>query len=509
MRRAERLFQLIQILRSTRQPVTARVVAEELEVSIRTVYRDVADLIGQRVPIRGEAGIGYVLDDGFDLPPLMLTTDEVEAAVLGAQWVAGRGDVALQRGARDLIAKLTAVMPPELRMVALESSVLSPPPHRQATDALDMLQLRQAIREHKKLAIKYGDEEGRMSERKIWPIAVVYYDAVRLPLPLVAGAVLSGAYFGDKMSPLSDTTNLAPAMVGTDLYTHIRHMMYTTGVTFALTLVIEVVIGLGYGADAGDLARIEQIMATLDQTFTISPILFIPPLLVLAVSFRRMPAIPGIAIGALAGAVFAVVLQGADYQQLVTAAFSGYAAETGLADVDSLLTRGGLESMFYTLSLIIVAMMFGGVMERTGQLRVVADRVLAMANSTGSLVLSTVLTAIGANLLLCDQYMAIVVSGRMYAEAYRERDLHPKNLSRAVEDSATVTANLVPWNSGGAYQAATLGVATLAYLPFNFFCWLSPIVTVLFAMFGITMHKRSREGQKPIPTGAPAATEAD
>jgi NhaC family Na+:H+ antiporter len=229
----------------------------------------------------------------------------------------------------------------------------------------------------------------------------------------------------------------------------------------------------------------------------------------MAVSFRRMPAIPGIAIGALAGAVFAVLLQGAGYEQIVSAAFSGYTADTGLEDVDSLLTRGGLESMFYTLSLIIVAMMVGAVMERTGQLRVVANRVLAMANSTGSLVLSTVLTAIGANLLLCDQYMAIVVSGRMYAEAYRERGLHPKNLSRAVEDSATVTANLVPWNSGGAYQAATLGVATIAYLPFNFFCWLSPLVTVLFAVFGITMHKRDQGAEAEEAPAKSAASEAD
>lgn len=308
------------------------------------------------------------------------------------------------------------------------------------------------------------------------------------PLPVVAGAVLSGAYFGDKMSPLSDTTNLAPAMAGTDLFTHIRHMSYTTGVTFALTLVIEIVLGLNYSSESGDLGQINTMLTTLDENFLINPVLVLPPLVVLFVSWRKMPAIPGITVGVLAGALCAIGLQGAGYEDLANAAFGGYVSETGIAEVDSLLSRGGLESMFFTISLIIVAMMFGGVMERTRQLKVIADTVLNYAKSTGSLIASTVLTCIGANLILCDQYMAIVMGARTYAPAFRDRELAPENLSRAVEDSATVTANLVPWNSGGAFQAATLGVATLAYLPFNFFCWMSPIVTIIFGYMGWTIY---------------------
>ncbi|WP_407333541.1 Na+/H+ antiporter NhaC [Enterovibrio sp. 27052020O] len=309
------------------------------------------------------------------------------------------------------------------------------------------------------------------------------------PLPIVAGAVLSGAYFGDKMSPLSDTTNLAPAMAGTDLFTHIKHMSYTTGVTITITLIIETVLGLQYSASGGNIERINTILTTLDNSFFINPVLFLPLLIVLVVSYKKMPAIPGIALGVIAGAICAASLQGADYNAIASVAFGGYSAETGVSDVDSLLSRGGMDSMMYTISLIIVAMMFGGVMERTNQLRVIADKILAAAKSTGSLIVSTVLTAIGANLILCDQYMAIVMTARSYAEAYRERGLAPENLSRAVEDSATVTANLVPWNSGGAYQAATLGVATLAYLPFNFFCVLSPLVTILFGVMGWTIWK--------------------
>ena len=310
-----------------------------------------------------------------------------------------------------------------------------------------------------------------------------------LPLPVVAGAVLSGAYFGDKMSPLSDTTNMAPAMAGTDLYTHIKHMSYTTGVSFGLTIVIEIVLSIVLGAESSDLSQIEEILATLDANFMINPIMLIPPVLVMIVSFKKVPAIPGIAAGALAAILLAFLFQGASYTDVVSVSFSGFKSESGVAAVDELLSRGGLESMLYTISLVIVAMMFGGIMERTGQLRVLAAGILKRAQSTGSLIASTALTGIGANMLLCDQYMAIVMTGRTYAEEYRNRGLHPKNLSRAVEDSATVTANLVPWNSGGAFQTATLGVATLAYLPFNFFCWLSPIVTILFGVFGWTIHR--------------------
>ncbi|WP_028024023.1 Na+/H+ antiporter NhaC [Enterovibrio calviensis] len=313
------------------------------------------------------------------------------------------------------------------------------------------------------------------------------------PLPLVAGAVLSGAYFGDKMSPLSDTTNLAPAMAGTDLFTHIKHMSYTTGVSISITLVIEIMLGLQYSASSSNIERIDTILTTLDSTFFINPVLFLPLLIVLGVSYKKMPAIPGIALGVIAGAICAASLQGADYNAIASVAFGGFTSETGVSDVDSLLSRGGMDSMMYTISLIIVAMMFGGVMERTNQLRVIADKILSAAKSTGSLIVSTVLTAIGANLILCDQYMAIVMTARSYSEAYRERGLAPENLSRAVEDSATVTANLVPWNSGGAYQAATLGVATLAYLPFNFFCWISPIVTIIFGVMGWTIWKTDDE----------------
>jgi NhaC family Na+:H+ antiporter len=308
------------------------------------------------------------------------------------------------------------------------------------------------------------------------------------PLPIVAGAVLSGAYFGDKMSPLSDTTNLAPAMAGTDLYTHIRHMVYTTGVSMLLTLIIEAILSCFYGGGDANLIAVRQIISGLDAQFYISPVLLVPPAIVMLLAYKRIPALPGIVAGIFSAAIMGVVCQGDSLNDILSVSWNGYASNTGTAALDTLLSKGGLESMLYTVSIIICAMMFGGVMEQTNQTRVVVNRILEKVHSTRGLISATIFTAIGANLILCEQYMAIVMTGKMYSQAYRDKGLHAKNLSRALEDSATVTANLVPWNSGGAYMTATLGVPTIAYLPFNFFCWISPIVSLLFGIFNITIE---------------------
>ena len=307
------------------------------------------------------------------------------------------------------------------------------------------------------------------------------------------------------MSPLSDTTNLAPAMAGTDIYTHIRHMTYTSGVAILLTLAIEVVLGLFLGGGEEDLARVQEILATLDRDFTIGPWHLIPPLLVIVCAYKKAPAIPGLVAGVASAVILGLIFEGATYPKLLDVAYSGYASNTGIEAVDSLLSKGGFTAMLYAISIVICAMMFGGIMEATNQLKVIVDRILRMATSSASLITSTVLTCLGANLVLCDQYMAIVMGGRMYAQAYRERGLHAKNLSRAVEDSATVTANLVPWNSGGVYQAATLGVATLAYLPFAFFCWLSPLVTLVFGWTGWTIHPLDETAAGEAEAGAAPA----
>ena len=317
------------------------------------------------------------------------------------------------------------------------------------------------------------------------------------PLPIVAGAVLSGAYFGDKMSPLSDTTNMAPGMVGTDLYTHIKHMVYTTGVSYGITLAIEIVLSFFYGGGQANLESVEQILSGIDAQFNVNPLLLIPPAIVMVLAFKKIPAVPGIVIGILTAGILGVIFQGNDFGGLLSSAYGGYTSNTGVEAVDNLLTKGGLSAMMYTVSLVVCAMMFGGIMEKTNQLRVVVNVILKKAQSTGSLITATILTAIGSNLILCDQYMSIVMTSKMYAQSYKDKGLHPKNLSRAVEDSATVTANLVPWNSGGAYMTATLGVPTIAYLPFNFFCWISPIVSAIYGWLNITIDPMDEEVEVP------------
>ena len=316
-----------------------------------------------------------------------------------------------------------------------------------------------------------------------------------VPLPLVAGAIVSGAYLGDKMSPLSDTTNLAPAVAGTDLFTHVRHMTYTTGPSFALALIVYLALGLQYGHAEPNLASIEAIRSALESRFVIHPVLLIPPVLVIAMVAFRWPALPALLGGVVVGGAFGLVVQRDGVAEVLAAAYSGFRSNTGHPGVDALLSRGGMEGMFSTLALILCALAFGGVMERTGMLQAIARSVLRIAHSTGRLVLATILTCLTMNVVAPDQYLSIVVPGRMYREAYRERGLHLKNLSRALEDAGTLSSPLVPWNTCGAFMAATLGVSPLAYLPFAFLNLFNPVVSVIYGFTGWTMHR---------PEGPPA-----
>ncbi len=313
-----------------------------------------------------------------------------------------------------------------------------------------------------------------------------------------AGAVISGAYFGDKMSPLSDTTNLAPAAAGSELFAHIRHMVWTTGPSFALALLLFVLFALGH--NDSDAAGFDQLSQALAVQFNPGLHLLIPLVVVLVLAIRRVPAFPSIAIGALVGGLCAVLFQpdstaalGASdgrshgmalFAGAWKALFGGYSGASGSEAVDELLNRGGMASMLNTIWLILCAMAFGAVMERTGLLERIIRSVLAAAKSTGSLIVATLATAVGTNVVAADQYLAIVLPGRIYKPEYERRGLAPENLSRALEDAGTLTSPLVPWNTCGAYMAATLGVATLDYLPYAFFNLLNPIVAGILAYAG-------------------------
>ncbi len=326
--------------------------------------------------------------------------------------------------------------------------------------------------------------------------------ALDVSLTIAAGAVISGSYFGDKLSPLSDTTNLAPAMTGTDLFTHIRHLLWTTIPALVIACILFLILGWDVEAEGGDL---QPFMDSLSGQFDMGWHLMIPPAIVLFMVAKRVPALPALLAGALIGGVFAVVFQQDAVLRFVDSPelarpvallkgfwlslFDGFSSDTGNERLDDLLTRGGMSSMLTTVWLILTAMIFGSVMETTGKLSRIAATILASVQSTGSLIFATIVTAIGTNIVASDQYISIVLPGRMFRAEFAKRKLHPKNLSRCLEDAGTMTSSLVPWNTGGAYMAGTLGVPTLAYLPFCFINLLSPVISAIYGFTGFTIEK--------------------
>jgi NhaC family Na+:H+ antiporter len=343
---------------------------------------------------------------------------------------------------------------------------------------------------------------------------------MELSAPITAGAVISGAYFGDKMSPLSDTTNLAPAMVGVDLFVHIRHMTWTTGPSFLIALVLFFFIGWNSETVQAPVDSIESARNILSNNYTIAWPTVLPLALLLALAMRKVSALPTIAIGALAGCVVALIWQpgllqsfgspdgalgswAASIKGLFMALADGFQIETGDASLDELLSRGGMSSMLNTIWLIMSAMCFGGVMEHTGLLQRIVDALLKGVHGTGSLITTTVLTAIGMNIIAADQYIAIVLPGRMYRAEFARRGLAPQNLSRTLEDAGTMTSALVPWNTCGAFMAATLGVPTLAYAPYAFVNLLNPVIAIIYGLtnFKIVPLEKPQDSE-PLATQA-------
>ncbi|MCP4676402.1 MAG: Na+/H+ antiporter NhaC [Deltaproteobacteria bacterium] len=312
-------------------------------------------------------------------------------------------------------------------------------------------------------------------------------EGLGIPRPMVAGAIISGAYFGDKMSPLSDTTNLAPAMAGADLFDHVRHMIYTTGPSLIISLVAFSLLGMGRGGDI-DTASVNAIRVAIESGYLVHPLLLLGPVLVIAMVVLRVPALPALIAGAFLGGIIAFTVQGATFGEILNAAYTGITSETGNKLVDGLLSRGGLSSMFSTVVLIICALSFGGAMECSRMLEAIALAVLKLARGVGGLVAATLATCVGMNLLASDQYLAIVVPGRMYKEAYKLKGLAPKNLSRALEDSGTLTSALIPWNTCGAFMIATLGLAPWTYVPYCFLNLLTPVISAIYGFTGLTMR---------------------
>ena len=319
---------------------------------------------------------------------------------------------------------------------------------------------------------------------------------------IVAGAIISGAYFGDKMSPMSDTTNLAPAMSGTNLFTHIKYMMYTTIPTFIITIFIFFIIGDSHVIIEKN--NIENLLSTLNNKFNINLYLFLVPLIVIFLVIRKTPAIPALLSGILLASIFAVIFQeeiikdlskshvlnfNSYYIAIINSMSREISITTNNDTINSLLISGGMAGMLNTIWLIICGMTFGGIMEKTKLLQILATPIIRNIKSTGSLVSTTAGTCIFFNITTSDQYLSIIVPGRMFINTYKEKGLAPENLSRTLEDSGTVTSVLIPWNTCGATQSAVLGVSTFAYIPYCFFNIISPFMTILYAYLGIKIKK--------------------
>lgn len=331
-------------------------------------------------------------------------------------------------------------------------------------------------------------------------------ETLGIPLGMVAGAVLSGAYFGDKMSPLSDTTNLAPAMAGGELFSHIRYMAITTVPTITITLIIFII--LGFTIEPIGTADTTELLKSMSEKFYISPVLFLVPGVVILLIIRKTKPLIALLIGVLLGAVFAIIFQsnivaevsGADefsfeaaYKGVMNSITVSTAIETSNEKLNSLFSSGGMSGMLGTIWLIICAMVFGGIMDAIGALARISRSLLNMAQSTFSLFASTVVSCLALNVTASDQYLAIVVPGKMFKKAYEERGLAPENLSRTLEDSGTVTSVLVPWNTCGAYQSGVLGVSVADYFVYAIFNYLSPFMTLLFAAFHIKIKELSKD----------------
>lgn len=312
---------------------------------------------------------------------------------------------------------------------------------------------------------------------------------------MIAGAVISGAYFGDKMSPLSDTTNLAPAMAGTDLFTHIKYMTFTTVPSIVITLLVFTFLSLNMEVTGS--ADIDNLLVSIDSTFNISPTLFIVPGLVIVLILLKTKPIIALGSGVLMAAVFAFIFQrevldslgGSKIGAILKSIYTDTAIVTENEQLNDLFTAGGIMGMLWTILLIISAMIFGGIMDGVGFLSKITSVLLKRSKSIFGLFASTVLSCLGLNAIASDQYLAIVIPGKMFKDAYKEKGLAPENLSRTLEDSGTVTSVLIPWNTCGAYQSGVLGVGVAEYFLFAIFNWISPIVTLLFAYFMIKIRR--------------------
>ena len=322
--------------------------------------------------------------------------------------------------------------------------------------------------------------------------------AMGIPTAVTAGCVVSGAYFGDKMSPFSDTTNLAPAVSGTTLFAHIRHMMYTTVVSFIIAGILYFIINFKFVSNAKSSHDILAVSEAIYNNFTISPLLLLPILLLLLMIYFKIPAIPGLIFSVILGVFCAFVVQGFSVVEIGKYLSYGYTMKSGNAMLDKLLTNGGLQNMMWTVSLILCSLTFGGIMHQSGMLETIAENILKIAKKDSGLICATGFTAVIINLICGEQYLSILITGKMYNAEYKKRDLAPQNLSRTLEDFGTISSPLIPWTTCAFAISSYLSVPTLSYMPYAFFNLINPLVAIAFAITGFSIKKRSEVAKEDL-----------
>ena len=310
---------------------------------------------------------------------------------------------------------------------------------------------------------------------------------------LSAGAIISGAYFGDKLSPISDTTTLASGISNVNLFDHIKHMLYTTIPSFTVSLIIYFFISWNYNIKAFDPTYVESILSGISQNFHISPILLIPVILVIILIILKVPAVGTLLISAIVAGIMGIIFQGSSLSEVFSAAHYGFSSETGIEIIDKLLSGGGLNSMLNSISLFVIALGLAGIMESSGMISSLNNKIIKLAKGTFGLIAATGLTVISSLLITGDQYLGIILPGKIYVKEYLRRGISLKNLSRTLEDFGTAMSSLIPWGACGVFMSSTLGVSTFSYAPFAFFCFLSPIFALIYAATGFGIAKASPE----------------
>ena len=319
-----------------------------------------------------------------------------------------------------------------------------------------------------------------------------------IPAAMVAGAVISGSYFGDKMSPLSDTTNLAAGITSTNLFEHIKHMMYTTIPGLIIALIVYFFLGRQFGGAAVDEGNIAEILTALNSNFVISPWLLLVPAIIIVLVALKIPALPALVVGVFLGFMCQIFVQGGNVGEAVNTLHDGFTMASNNEMVDELFNRGGIASMMFTVSLTIFAMVFGGILEHTGMLKAIVQQILKVAKSAGSLIVATIASAFFTNATASEQYISILLPGRMYATAYQDKGLHSKNLSRALEDGGTLTSPFIPWNTCGVFILATLAVHPFAYAPYAVLNYTVPVIGIIMAMTGYKVQFLTKDEMEQL-----------